>query len=395
MRIKKMLAAACLWASITAQAGSASVPSPAQPVRFADCRQQIGVFGIDASDAAPFLPDGFVPVPFQDSSPAGSTGAPAPQAASATVQLVGTSCTPAAGQGAGSEVVTVMQAWLYVDPPDEFESEVLGPTPSPYVVVPWMVVSGEALAARLQAWGLPARVGEVQDDFGGVPGSLQTGTVVATAHGAAVRLDTTVPALLRETTPERLRLFGVSNRRLTGVVDFVEDAHTHLLAGAASAVVEAGVPAFPAPDAPGVAIHVEPGYGMAWERVPYGMAWERMPGDVPPPRSSPPPPPPPPPPAQAPAARRHSPGLVIRSAVVRHRHVVVRGSLGRRATGSVTVSLRSGRHRVSARRTVRLRAGHFRTTLPCTARRLTRVEVQYAGDPRHLPRTVARRAGRC
>lgn len=250
-----------------AHQGTASPDVAGQKVRLVECQQQIGVFGLEAEDAAPFLPDGFAPVPFQDSSPAGPTGAPSPPGATATVQLMATSCTPASDQGIPARPVTVAQAWLYVDPPDQYESADLGPTPSPYVVVPWMVTSGRELGRRLGAWGLPATVGAATSEFGGIAGSLQTGTVLADDGNSVIRVDSALPALVRDTTPERLRLFGVTNRRVTGVVDFVEDAHTHLLGGVARATVGSGVPGFPVPSAEGVAIHVEPGYGMSWARI--------------------------------------------------------------------------------------------------------------------------------
>lgn len=245
----------------------AGMGRPNRPeLRYEDCEQQIGVFPIDARDAQPFLPPGFSPVAFQDSSPAGSTGLPTASGADGTVQLLGTTCQNGAVKGRAGEAVTLLQAWIYVNPPAELKAEGI----NAYVAVPWMATSSSRQAHRFSAMGIPAEGADVANAIEHTAGSIGSGTATATSEHLAVNLETEVPSLMRDTTPERIRLFGVGgtgdSASLTGVVDMYEDEHTHVLIGASRMTVE-GVNRFPVARGAGVALQVVAGYGVSWKKV--------------------------------------------------------------------------------------------------------------------------------
>lgn len=231
---------------------------PAVPaVELSDCAQQIGVFPIDASAANPLLPEGFEAVAFQDSGPNGATPTPPLPASSATVQMTATTCT-AAGRR-----VSLAQVWLYVKPPAEMRAAGV----DSYLVVPWGAASDERIARQLDRLGLPFGTGTVANDLGSAALPLRTGEVMTAARGTALVLSTRIMAAAKETRPERLRLFGIRKQRVTGVADFVEAPHTHLMGGVARLTLAGGTAPFPLPDGPGVALHVDRGYALAFERV--------------------------------------------------------------------------------------------------------------------------------
>lgn len=244
---------------------SAHPPTPSE-VRYEDCEQQIGVFPIDARDAQPFLPPGFSPVAFQDSSPAGSSGVPTAGGADGTVQLVATSCQKGGVKGTAGKAVALVQAWIYVDPPAELKEEGI----NAYVAVPWMAASSSRQARAFSAMGIPAEKADVTNVIGHTAGWIGSGTATAASEGVTATLETEVPGLVRETTPERIRLFGVRGTGdkavLRGIVDMYEDEHTHVLIGASHMTLE-GAKRFPAAQGPGVALHVMRGYGVTWKKV--------------------------------------------------------------------------------------------------------------------------------
>lgn len=246
--------------------GAGTDPPGPSELRYEDCEQQIGVFPIDARDARPYLPPGFSPVAFQDSSPAGSSGLPTANGADGTVQLLATTCQNDGVKGRAGEAVTLLQTWIYVDPPPELKEEGI----NAYVAVPWMVTSSSRQAHNFSAMGIPAEGADVTNAIEQTAGWIGSGTATATSEHVAVNLDTEVPSLIRDTTPERIRLFGVrgtsDEATLTGIVDMYEDEHTHLLIGASRMAVE-GAKRFPVAQGPGVAIHVIAGYGVTWKKV--------------------------------------------------------------------------------------------------------------------------------
>lgn len=235
-------------------------------ITYEDCEQQIGVFPMDANDTTEYLPEGFAPVAFQDSSPAGSSGAPAPDPASATLQLTATSCQATSAAGKATKRVDLLQAWIYVDPPDHLEDDGI----NAYVVVPWLAASDIKESRAFSNVGLPAERAAVASSINGIAGPLSSGTADATTETLEVKLETAVPGLIRDTTPERIRLFGVipaaDEATLSGVVDMYEESHTHLLIGTATMGASGAIP-FPLPETRGVALQVEPGYAVRWTRI--------------------------------------------------------------------------------------------------------------------------------
>src|SRR5688500_8973560 len=157
---KRPLAVLALIVAIVAPARVSGAVTVSGSTRWHDCTQQIGVFPVDAEAVGHLLPPGHVPVAFQDSSPAGPTGAPAAPGTTAAVQQTATSCTTGAGRA-----VTVVQFWVYVDPPQSARDERV----DAYVVVPWVVASTADASRRLVSFGLPANPGvttNVQDGSG-------------------------------------------------------------------------------------------------------------------------------------------------------------------------------------------------------------------------------------
>lgn len=228
---------------------------------YRDCAAQVGAFPIERSAVDEHLPPGFAPVAFQDFTPLLTTGLPAAPRADGTLQVTAMSCA-----FSGREV-SVLQAWLYVDPPDEHEE----PGISAYVVVPWLALSDCGQAGLLVGWGLPAVCAPISIDVGGVPGVLELGTAEADDGEFKLRLETRLPGAVRETSAEHLRFFGVNSKRdmvqVTGIVDFVVDPHTHVLIGTSKTEVESAEPPVPVPSGPGVAVHVERPHGLSWVRV--------------------------------------------------------------------------------------------------------------------------------
>ena len=254
MFVRSIITAAAL--ALVAVASSRDATASA-PLRFEGCVQQIGVFPIDSSRVT--LPAGFRPVAFQDSSPAGESAVPGPPGATATVQLTATSCAASSGPRGRSGPVTVVQAWLYAEPPPHLQADGI----DAYLVVPWIMASDPGIAKSLTGLGLPATQGALTNIIERTDELVSRGTVEAGGGDRVVRLDVLVPSVVRDTRPERLRLFGVHGRRVTGTVDFVEDEHTHVLIGSAR-LGATGKPPFPMPPGPGIALHVERGYGVRW-----------------------------------------------------------------------------------------------------------------------------------
>lgn len=95
---------------------------------------------------------------------------------------------------------------------------------------------------------------------------IRTGAVSAFAETFTLSLNTLVPVVDRVISPEHLRLFGVRDGEVTGIVDFVEETHTHLMIGGAQVAVTGTTP-FPTPVSAGLSLHVEPGYGLTFAPV--------------------------------------------------------------------------------------------------------------------------------
>lgn len=260
--MRKLIVLMTLAASavVPPAAGSEEMGS-GESLPYLDCAAQVGAFPIDGTAADGYLPPGFAPVAFQDFTPLLTTGLPAAPGTDATLQLTAMSCAFSGGE------VAVLQAWLYVDPPDEYEE----PGVDDYLVVPWLALSDCGHAALLAGWGLPAVCAPVSIDVGGIPGALELGTAEADDGESKVRLETSLPGAVREKSPEHLRFFGVKSEtgavQVTGIVDFVVDPHTHVLIGTSKMAVESAESPLPAPSGPGVAVHVERPHGLSWVRV--------------------------------------------------------------------------------------------------------------------------------
>ncbi len=242
--------AGCLGASDdavdAADADDASTTTPTSTTASAvmqvaldDCEEVAGAWVMDDDELRPHLPPGFEPA----GAPGGEAG---------VLQLITATCTltPPNGSDADPRDVSIATAWIMVDPPAEYTVDGVGA----YLIAPWTVVTDAGAASTFSDWGLEV----VEGDVGfGAPVSgppAQVDEVTASDGDFSLTLSATVPS--RETNPNHpiFRAFLVNEGEVMGAMDIDGGSHPHWEIGG-SHLETSGPAPFPAPDAPGIAIH--------------------------------------------------------------------------------------------------------------------------------------------
>lgn len=238
MRRPALLAAlAVLLAGCAAPdvAPAAGVEAPADAAREAGeamlmpCVEHAADFPVDMAEAQAFLPDGMQP------RRAAPNGPP-------LLEVVTVAC----GE---DEPTRGVFAWMLVEPPEALRaSGVAG-----YLYVFAAVVDDPAVAASLVAAGVPATVGEVEFATAETPGTV-AGRGGTAAEGWSVALETLVPKRQLARSHPVFRALVANETGVTHGVDVDGGSHPHHDPGQATLRVEGDAP-FPAPQAPGLAVH--------------------------------------------------------------------------------------------------------------------------------------------
>lgn len=214
------------------------------------CREQIGIFGMDAATVSPYMPEGFEPMPvlppevYQGADPSEQT---------ATLLLVGFVC--------DQPPMTLFLPLVPVMPPEELrEPEVY------YHAVALPCIADGATATVLEAWGAPCQTGttaiepQVELPAGAVWDlAAESSTFTVTMQGSA-------PASETPAGPEWVRLFHALDGQLCSVSDTRVEVHEHWQFGSAMVTAE-GSAGFPVPDQPGMGSLGMPGFALDLTRV--------------------------------------------------------------------------------------------------------------------------------
>lgn len=172
-------------------------------VELRDCTEHYATFTVPASEAGPYLPDGFETV--------GVGGAP-PADGTVALVLLGLAC----GDPATGETVRQVSAEIPVDPPERYAKE---GALFQYVHVVG-VVAGHAMLEAYDAWGLPGVAGgEVQIEVPRDHLVVGDGETYAVNGSDEVRLATTVAGPPQTLPGGTGRFFGVEDGEVTAIVD--------------------------------------------------------------------------------------------------------------------------------------------------------------------------------
>lgn len=229
------------------------VPDVQAPLALTDCREQIGIFPVTATQAAPYTPDGFglmPPLPpdvFADADPTGTT---------ATLLFVGFYC--------DNPQVTFLVPWFPAVPPGAMQVA----NASYHAVAGLPIAHGENLTAWLTAAGIPFVLGNVtQESPLETPVSI-TSAMVAASPSVSVRVDGTSPRMAADTPQELLPLFITQNREVVARLDLHISEHVHWQFGVATAQVTG----FLQPSGPGLSTHSAPGMSIELVATPLPSA---------------------------------------------------------------------------------------------------------------------------
>lgn len=244
--------------------GTSSDPSATEPgsdtedsdlverLELSACREQIGIFGMDQETVAPYMPEGFEPMPvlppevYQGADPSGQT---------ATLLLVGFVCDEPSATSLFLPLIPVM-------PPEEHrEPDVY------YHAVALPCIADAGTVEVLAMWGALCEVGETTIE---AQAELSTGALwdlTTEASSATVEMVGNAPASQTPAGPEWVRLFHALDGQLCAVSDSRVEVHEHWQFGSAMVTVE-GQASFPVPDEPGLASLGMPGFALNVTYVP-------------------------------------------------------------------------------------------------------------------------------
>jgi hypothetical protein len=175
------------------------------------CYEQLGVFILPASDAEPYLPEGFEPYQPEgfEQENVDLSGEYAP------VNVWSIECEPIHEK---EEPLNMMWMDISVVPPEAYRSDDI----DAYSVPVKLFTSSPTLVETLQVFGIPqTELSDVTHEINVKADTVRTGLAHATEGGEEVTMETHVAGA---TIPEEgfeARIFGVEDGQITGVVDLI------------------------------------------------------------------------------------------------------------------------------------------------------------------------------
>jgi hypothetical protein len=175
------------------------------------CYEQLGVFILPASDAEPYLPEGFEPYQPEgfEQENVDLSGEYAP------VNVWSIECEPIHEK---EEPLNMMWMDISVVPPEAYRSDDI----DAYSVPVKLFTSSPTLVETLQVFGIPqTELSDVTHEINVKADTVRTGLAHATEGGEEVTMETHVAGT---TIPEEgfeARIFGVEDGQITGVVDLI------------------------------------------------------------------------------------------------------------------------------------------------------------------------------
>ena len=175
------------------------------------CYEQLGVFILPASEAEPYLPEGFEPLQPEGFEPenADLSGEYAP------VNVWSIECKPVQEK---EEPLNMVWVEIVVVPPEAYRSDDV----ASYSVPVQLFTSSPTLVETLHSFGVAqAELSDVTHELNEKADTVRTGMAHATGGGENITMESQIAGEQTPVEGFESRKFGVENGRVTGVVDLI------------------------------------------------------------------------------------------------------------------------------------------------------------------------------